>query len=216
LAFRNLILHIGLDFGLTPAAVFGQRDAKGRWYIIDELVSQDMGVTRFAELLSAHVDEFYGEFPNGAFTAFADPAGDQRAQTDERTCIAIIREFANIECRAAPSNDWTLRRESVAGALNRMIEGKPGFVLSPLCKTLRKGFSGGFHYKRVKVTGSERYHDKPDKNEFSHPHDALQYLMSGAGEGRTVMRKQQKVPVHMLPTRTNSAYHPHYHWRTGR
>jgi hypothetical protein len=55
----------------------------------------------------------------------------------------------------------------------------------------------------VKVTGSERYHDKPDKNEFSHPHDALQYLLSGAGEGRTMMRKNN-IPAHMRPTRQNT------------
>jgi hypothetical protein len=211
---ENLPVFIGLDFGLTPAAVFGQRDAKGRWRILDELVSEDMGVQRFSELLAKHLDEFYGHLNNNLFQAYGDPAGSQRAQTDEKTCLAIVREYTNVEVRAAPTNDFTLRRESVAGALNRMIDGKPGFQLSPICKMLRKGFAGGYHFKRVKVSGAERYHDKADKNEFSHCHDALQYLMSGAGEGRVVMRKD-KLPVHMLPTRSNSSYHPH-HWRAGR
>ena len=64
------------------------------------------------------------------------------------------------------------------------------------------------------VVGSDRYYDKPDKNEISPPHDALQYLMSGAGEGRVVMRKD-KVPVHLLPTRANKGYDAH-RWRAGR
>jgi hypothetical protein len=38
----------------------------------------------------------------------------------------------------------------------------------------------------MQVSG-ERYADKPDKNHFSHVHDALQYLMLGAGEGRQIM-----------------------------
>jgi hypothetical protein len=210
----NLPIYIGLDFGLTPCAVFGQRDAKGRWFILDELTSEDMGVQRFSELLAKHLDEFYGHLNNNLFAAYGDPAGNQRAQTDEKTCLAIVREYANIEVRAAPTNDFTLRREAVAFALNRMIDGKPGFQLSPLCKTLRKGFAGGYHFRRVKVSGSERYHDKADKNEFSHPHDALQYLMSGAGEGRVVMRKE-KIPPHMLPTRQNNSYDVQ-RWRAGR
>jgi hypothetical protein len=69
----------------------------------------------------------------------------------------------------------------------------------------------GYHYKRVEVTRSERYHDKPDENGFSHPHDALQYLMGRTDEGRVVMRKDE-IQAHMLPNRVNSSYSP-YRWR---
>jgi hypothetical protein len=69
-------------------------------------------------------------------------------------------------------------------------------LLSPRCKVLRKGFAGGYHYRRVKVSGDERYHDAPDKNSFSHPHDALQYALSGAGEGAALLnRSSVKKPV---------------------
>lgn len=74
------------------------------------------------------------------------------------------------------------RREAVAGALSRLIEGTPALMISPACKVLRKGFQGGYHYRRLKVSGNERYHDEPNKNEFSHVHDALQYALSGGGE----------------------------------
>jgi hypothetical protein len=205
----QLPLYIGLDFGLTPAAVFGQKDARGRWFIVDELVAEDMGVRRFAEILGAHVDENYGDFSDRLISTYGDPAGNQRVQTDEQTCLAMVREYARLDARAAPTNDFTMRREAVAVALSRMIDGKPGFQLSPRCRKLRKGFAGGYHFKRVKVSGSERYHDKADKNEFSHAHDALQYLMAGAGEGRSMMRR---VPPHMMPTRANSAFNP-LHWR---
>jgi hypothetical protein len=72
----------------------------------------------------------------------------------------------------------------------KMVEGKPAFILDRRCSMLIKGFEGGYAYKRMEVSG-ERYADKPDKNMFSHIHDALQYLMLGAGEGRALMNSQK-------------------------
>ena len=42
-------LKIGLDFGLTPAAVFTQTDARGRLLVVDELCGEDMGIRQFLE-----------------------------------------------------------------------------------------------------------------------------------------------------------------------
>ena len=36
-------IYVGLDFGLTPAAVFGQITVNGQWRWLDELVTEDMG-----------------------------------------------------------------------------------------------------------------------------------------------------------------------------
>ena len=104
----------------------------------------------------------------------------------------------------------------MAGALNRMVDGEAGLLLSPSCKMLRKGFSGGYAYKRVRVTGDERYHDKPDKNAYSHPHDALQYLLCGGGEGRAVLgREKRRRERGMRPARANNRYSPLHRWREG-
>ena len=75
-----------------------------------------------------------------------------------------------------------------------MVDGKAGFLLSPSCNQLRKGFLGGYHYRRIQTSG-ERYEDRPNKNKFSHVHDALQYLMLGAGEGRSLTVGSQKQTV---------------------
>ena len=102
----------------------------------------------------------------------------------------------------------------MAGCLNRLVDGEPGLLLSPHCKMLRKGFSGGYHYRRVRVVGDERYHDKPDKNAFSHPHDALQYLLSGAGEARSLLGKERnRRRSASRPKEANSRYDPHQTWR---
>ena len=36
-------IYVGLDFGLTPAALFGQITENGQWRWLDELVTEDMG-----------------------------------------------------------------------------------------------------------------------------------------------------------------------------
>jgi hypothetical protein len=82
----------------------------------------------------------------------------------------------------------------VAQQLNKMVEGKPAFLMDRRCQQLIKGFEGGYAYKRMEVSG-ERYADKPDKNMYSHIHDALQYLLLGAGEGRALMSNQKPSQV---------------------
>jgi len=47
-------------------------------------------------------------------------------------------------------------------------------AVSPKASNIRKGFNGAYCYKRVQV-GGERFKDVPEKNKYSHPHDALQY-----------------------------------------
>ena len=125
----------------------------------------------------------------------------------------MMREHADLEVRPAPSQDLTLRRAAVVSCLTRLVDGKPGLVDSPACHTLRTGFQGAYCYRRLRVTGDERYTDKPDKNRFSHPHDALQYLLSGAGEGRAVLGKEKRRRrAASRPSRANSRFSPHI-WR---
>jgi len=174
-------VYIGLDFGLTPAAVFGQK-VRGRWLILQEIVAFDMGIVRFAELLRAEIATRYN---NLEVNIFGDPAGDFRSQTDESTPFQILRG-AGLTARPTNSNDVSLRIESVSSVLNRMVDGLSGILIDFRCKELVKGFEGGYQYRRLQVSG-ERYEDKPLKDRYSHIHDAMQYLMLGAGEGRQVL-----------------------------
>jgi hypothetical protein len=52
---------------------------------------------------------------------------------------------------------------------------------------LRKGFLSGYRFQRLAVHG-ERYADRPEKNRFSHVHDALQYAALAAQEGASSPR----------------------------
>ena len=179
---ESIPIYIGVDFGLTPACVFGQR-LRGKWYITQEIVAFDMGIVKFTEILRHEIALRYN---TNEIIIFGDPAGDFRAQTDETTPFQIMRS-AGLNARPTHSNDVSLRLESVNAPLSRMIDGVAGFIIDPRCATLIKGFDGGYQYRRLQVSG-ERYDERPEKNQYSHIHDALQYLMLGAGEGRAIMR----------------------------
>lgn len=173
-------IYIGIDFGLTPAALFGQKNAAGRWLIFDELVAEDMGAKNFGKCLHQHILHYY---PNCDIEIYADPAGDQRAQTDETTPFQILRS-EGINAWPTYTNDVIIRREANAAPMQRMdFAGNPGMLIGPKAPMYRKAMAGGYKYKRMAVSGQERFMDKPDKGRYSHIADAGQYLFVGAGEG---------------------------------
>lgn len=182
----SMPLYVGIDFGLTPAAVFAQK-VRGRWFVLSEIVAIDMGIVRFAELLRTEIATRFDACSE--VLMYGDPAGDFRAQTDESTPFQILRG-AGLRAYPTHSNSVDLRLEAVTSQLTKMADGKPALMLDRRCPTLIKGFEGGYSYKRMEVSG-ERYADKPDKNMFSHVHDAFQYLLLGAGEGRALMNSQR-------------------------
>jgi hypothetical protein len=69
----------------------------------------------------------------------------------------------------------------VADYLQRLdFTGKPAFAVTPGAPTLRKAMGGGYKYKRMQVSGEDRFKDMPDKGKFSHVAESLQYLVLGA------------------------------------
>lgn len=177
-------VYLGWDFGLTPSCIIGQITAKGQLVILDELVAEDMGIRQFASEIVKPI--LMNKYAGCRFESVGDPSGVNRSQTDERTCYQELLEIG-IASEPAETNDWIPRRESVAFFLNKMASGEPGFLLSPNCRMLRKGFIGGYRYERLRVSG-ERYRDRPVKDKFSHPHDGLQYLCLHARRGSTSVR----------------------------
>jgi hypothetical protein len=94
-------LIVGLDFGLTPAAAICQF-VNGQWRVIDELVSEDMGALTFGENLGKLLRSKYQGF---TMAIWGDPAGQQRAQTDEQTPFMILASLG-VFAQPAPTNDW--------------------------------------------------------------------------------------------------------------
>jgi len=199
----NLPLFVGIDFGLTPAAVFLQKDVLWRWSAIDELVLDNAGAKTLGRLLSQKIRS---EYPRKKITITGDPAGDQRSQTDEKTAFQMLKS-EGIYASAAMTNDFSIRVEAVNTPLGRLIDGRPGLSVGPKCKALRKACNGGYKYKKLNVGGGVRYHDKPDKGPLSHVAEALQYGLLGGGEGKAVI-KSYNPDRQRRPSYTSSNYDP--------
>lgn len=171
---RGIPIYLGWDYGLTPACVIVQLSPRGRLMVLDELCSEDMGIRQFArDVVKPHLANNYA---NMEMISVGDPAGAERSGIDtELTCQ---KELANagIPTQSAYTNEFTARRESVVGFLTSDRDGESAFQLSPKCDRLRKGFNGRYRYSRLQVVGQERYTDKPVKDEYSHPQDALQCI----------------------------------------
>lgn len=184
--FEGHPIYVGIDFGLTPAATFGQF-VRGRHFVLREIVATGMGITRFIPLLR---EMMTGEFPGYEFRVYGDPAGDTRAQTDERTPFMLLRA-ADIKAVPAPTNDPVIRQGAVEQGLMGLVDGEPSYLVSPCCTTLIRGFEGG--YRLLEGGGV-------DKNEFSHVHDAEQYRMLGTGAGRALVNGSKPASATVLPS----------------
>ena len=167
---------VGMDLGLTPAAVLGQQDPRGRALILGEAVSFDMGVQRFVRTMLKPL--LYERFPGAPVLVVTDPAGVQRAQTDERSAVDIIKA-EGLRVIPARTNAITARINAVDEYLMRQVDGDPAFLVDPRCTQLKAAMMGGYRYK-------PKGDSDIDKNKHSHVAEALQYLMlhlHSAGEG---------------------------------
>ena len=170
----GLPILLGWDFGLTPALVIAQATQSGQLRIIEEACGTDIGIREFARNVAKPL--LKTKYKGFEVLSWADPAGRSRSQiSHQETCIKELNR-AGIPTQSAWTNEFSARREAVAGFMTKMPRGEPGMLISPRCKVLIKGFAGRYHYERMEVTGEERFRDVPAKNAASHPHDALQYI----------------------------------------
>jgi hypothetical protein len=166
---RGSAIYRSYDFGLTPACVFSQITPDGRWVVVDELVATNMGFDEFSDNVLEHSNRHYAGM---VFEDIGDPAGNQRAQSNTKTCFEI-GAAKGIFIQPAPQT-LQIRLEGTRRPLRTLIDGKPQFVLHPRCIKLRKALLGGYCYRRIRVSG-EKYTTEPDKNMHSHIADALTY-----------------------------------------
>jgi len=182
----DLPIIVGIDFGRTPAAALLQKiPAIGRYIGFDEFTSEDMSASKFAPELKKYLDSKY---PGFKFEIWGDPAGDKKGEAVEEEPMLILRKHG-IMCRPCDTNNPLVRRSSIINPMTDLrMDGSPGFLVTKDCKTWRKGLAGGFCYKRIQISGEEKYKDLPDKNQYSHVCEAGEYALLGSGEGRQALR----------------------------
>lgn len=179
-------LVIGMDFGLMPAAAFTQLDPMGQMAVLAELSPQDLTLQEFIE--EHLIPMLQADFPNYRPIIVGDPTGGSRSALAQATSFQTLQQY-NLVARPAPTNDPDIRIDAVDYFLQR--EG--GFIVDPKCSTIIEAMLGGYRYKKRNSSDMDStYKDRPEKNKFSHPADALQYaalfhrLGSRSGTGQKV------------------------------
>jgi hypothetical protein len=175
----------GWDYGLTPATVFCQTSAKGQLLVLwPELQSWESGILAHGRVVQSESATF---FPGYTFHDYGDPAGNQRAQTDEKTCVQTLREEYGINVVNGPvataQRDTPIRK----ALTTTTTDGQPMLLIDPRCTWLIAALVGG--YQRKEVAG--RMTDELADNDYTHIVDALGYVVSMAGKATA---KESKKP----------------------
>lgn len=176
-------LLLGLDFGRDPCAVICQVDHKGRFLCLEEIIAEDIGLELQLSrgIKPALMQERYMGRP---VVIVGDPAGRQRSTMYEETSFDLVKR-AGFSAYPAPTNDIDKRLRAVEAWLLAQRDGGPAFLIDKeKCPTLIRGLTGGYRY--AKTRGGHRK-ALPDKNEYSHIVDALQYACTAAHGGMTDM-----------------------------
>lgn len=191
---KGLDVLVGFDFGLQPSCAIGQLTKYGQLRILDELVSDGIGIQQFCEnqLLPLLRRKYFGMHVMG----FGDPAGVARSPTDESSCFDVLhsREVGLTDVLPATTNALVPRIGAVENYLNKMVFGEPAFILSPNCVHIRKAMNGAYHYERKRnASGSEEYKITPSKNFASHISDGLEMLCLYIGEKSRFDKMRQEM-----------------------
>ncbi len=190
---------IGLDFGLTPAATFFSRRPNGQWWLFAEIATEHIGIKRFGETeLLPYLLSNLTDFSD--ISIYGDTFGNTGSQNDNQTpsqILDVILEVVGLQIELPEmASGPNIRREALAAPMSRLIDGEPGLLIDPKCKVIRKGLSSKYIFKRVQVAGDEKYHDKPEKNFWSHTVESAQHAMVGAGEGgRLISSPKPKLKI---------------------
>lgn len=190
-------LIIGVDAGLTPAAVIGQVAYDGRLVLYDALTSDGMGALRFVTEVIKPL--LVNKYPGKKSLVVIDPAAFQRVQTDERT-VADIYKNQGFMVIPARTNAVAARIAAVDKFLTRVVDGKYGVVLDPVSALpLVQALAGKYRYK-INTKGVRD--EKPEKSHpWSDVADAFQYMclhadggeLFGVDQGADGRRKVVKV-----------------------
>ena len=172
-------IMVGQDFGRDPCSVIGQLDHKGRLLVLEEVIAEDIGLEMHIEraLRPALMGARYLGKP---IAMVGDPSGISKSSIYEETTFDVLKRMG-MHAFPAPTNDIDPRLRAVEAFLLGQRDGGPAFIIDrDRCPVLVRALGGGYRYARTRM-GLRKV--LPDKNEYSHVMDALQYLCLAAHGG---------------------------------
>jgi hypothetical protein len=179
-------LILGQDFGRDPGTVICQIDHKGRLLVLEEIDAVDIGLEQHIHtqlrprLMSSLTSEGKPRYLDKPVALIGDPAGTSRSTIYEETSFDVLKR-AGFSAFPAPTNDIDPRIRAVESFLLGMRDGGPAFLIDKnRCPKLTRALAGGYRFGKLR---NGQLKPKPDKNEYSHLMDALQYACLAAHGG---------------------------------
>lgn len=174
---------LGFDFGLNPCVLFGQVTAGGCLMLLHEVVTWDgrgeqkqSGLDRLMADVVPWANIMYRD-NDWQSDAWVDPAGYTRDQSNEKTCVQVLADYGVYAQPGAVS--FEERRAAVSRLLNSNNAGKPRILISPTCHMVIEGLQGAYQYRKAGAGLGGDYIEKAVKNAWSHPINALEYMVTG-------------------------------------
>jgi hypothetical protein len=203
LPIQGALLLIGQDFGRDPCSVICQFDHKGRLLVLEEVDAEDIGLE--LHVVSALRPILMSErYLGKRSVVVGDPSGVSKSSIYEETTFDVMKRMG-FAAFPAPTNDIAPRLRAIEAFLLGQRDGGPQMIIDrQRCPKLIRGLSGGYRFAKTRA-GVRR--PLPDKNEYSHVIDALQYACLAAHGGMTGMlgRTFQR-PNRVAPRMSSSAW----------
>lgn len=190
-------LLIGVDAGLRPAAVFGQRDYRQRLLCVGECytaASESMGMERF--VLTRMLPYITQNFPNSpGIVVVVDPAAFHRSQANEVTAADILMKYFKVY--PAASDKLPPRLNAAETWFAGQVEGKPKILFDERTPMLQRALAHNYRFAKKKDTGiGTDTKDLPEKNHpWSDLADAFMYLCMHAGGGSVIVQPRAREVV---------------------
>ena len=187
------VLIVGQDFGRDPCSVICQLDHKGRLLVLEEVIADDIGLEQHIEraLRPRLMDPMY---LGKAIAMIGDPSGNAKSSIYEETTFDVLKRMGFMAF-PAPTNDIDPRLRAIEAFLLAQRDGGPAMLFSrQRCPKLIRAMSGGYRYARTRA-GMRK--PTPEKNEYSHIIDALQYacLAAHGGMSNLIAKRLHRSPV---------------------
>lgn len=171
------LIIVGQDFGRDPCSIVTQLDHRGRLLILEEIIAEDVGLEQHIQ--TALKPALYsGRYTGRPIAIVGDPAGANKSTLYEENEFELLKR-EGFSAMKAPTNNIDARLRSVESFLLQVRSGDPAFVVdASRCPMLVRALDGGYRFGK---TRSGMRKPNPDKNEYSHIADALQYACLASG-----------------------------------
>ena len=160
---RNEILHVAMDFNVSPLVAAVCRVTGNEIHVIDEIQMEGSNTYEMA-------DELKHRYPNNRMWVYPDASGQARKTSSNTSDHNILRQ-AGFTIKAKGVNPPVKDRIAAMNASLLSAAGDVKLTIDPKCKNLLECISKQTYKEGTQV---------PDKNgskDYSHFNDALGYLV---------------------------------------